>query len=72
MESVAVPAVSGELSLDLENPGEKGVNLAPGAVVLLTTFAYMQTALQDYGLIIATEKVQHFPPYSYLGFFSGK
>ena len=40
--------------------------------LLLTTFAYMQTALQDYGLIIATEKVQRFPPYSYLGFFSGK
>ena len=37
--------------------------------LLLTTFAYMQTALQDYGLIIATEKVQSFPPYSYLGFF---
>ena len=30
--------------------------------LLLRTFAYMQTALQDYGLIIATEKVQRFPP----------
>ena len=40
--------------------------------LLLTTFTYMQTTLQDYGLIIATEKVQRFPPHSYLGFFSGK
>ena len=39
---------------------------------LLTAFAYMQNALQDYGLIIATEKVQRFLPYSYSGFFSGK
>ena len=40
--------------------------------LLLTTFAYMRTTLQDYGLIITAEKVQRFPPYSYLGFFSGK
>ena len=30
--------------------------------LLLTAFAYMQTALQDYGLIIAAEKVRCFPP----------
>ena len=30
LESVAVPAASGELSLALENPGGEGVNLAPG------------------------------------------
>ena len=40
--------------------------------LLLTTFAYMQTAVQDYGLIITTDKVQRFPPHSYLGFFSKK
>ena len=40
--------------------------------LLLRTFAYMQTALQDYGLMIATEKVQRFPPYSFLGFFLEK
>ena len=41
--------------------------------LLLTTFAYMQTALQDYGLIITTEKVQRFPPPPFLfGVFSGK
>ena len=40
--------------------------------LLLTAFAYMQTALQDYGLIIAAEKVQRFPPLFLFGFFSGK
>lgn len=42
--------------------------------LLLTTFAYMQTALQDYGLIITTEKVQRFspPPPFLFGVFSGK
>ena len=37
--------------------------------LLLTTFAYIQNTLQDYGLIITAEKVQCFPHYSYLGFF---
>ena len=40
--------------------------------LLLTTFAYMQTTLQDCGLIIATEKVQCFPPSFLFGVFSGK
>ena len=41
--------------------------------LLLTTFAYMQTTLQDYGLIITTEKVQCFPPpILILGFFLEK
>ena len=35
---------------------------------LLAVYAFMEPALKAVGLIIAKEKVQTFPPYSYLGF----
>ena len=35
---------------------------------LLAAYASMEPALKAVGLIIAKEKVQTFPPYSYLGF----
>ena len=40
--------------------------------LLLTAFAYMQNALQDYGMIITTEKVQRFPPPFLFGVFFWK
>ena len=35
---------------------------------LLAAYAFMEPALKAVGLIISKEKVQTFPPYSYLGF----
>ena len=35
---------------------------------LLAVYAFMEPALKAVGLIIAKEKVQTFPPYSYLGY----
>ena len=35
---------------------------------LLAVYAFMEPALKAVGLIISREKVQTFPPYSYLGF----
>ena len=35
---------------------------------LLAAYAFIEPALKAVGLIISKEKVQSFPPYSYLGF----